>query len=131
METKNKIILLADDDQDDRSIFAEALELIDPAMVFFSSENGCEALKRLATRGFRPDVIFMDINMPVMDGVECLRNIMQSDRYKSIPVIMLTTSGLEETKQECLKLGAAGYIQKPDSIKKMTEAIRNALEILP
>lgn len=130
MDTHNRIVLLADDDEDDRQMFEEALSAVDPSMLFFSSTNGCEALERLGTRGFEPDVIFMDINMPLMNGMECLKKIKESDDYKKIPVIMYSTSGHEETRQECINLGAAGFIQKPYNIIKMRDQIRNAIEEL-
>ncbi|PWB27649.1 response regulator [Flavobacterium sp. HTF] len=127
---KNRIVLLADDDEDDRFIFQEALADVDPSVVFFSSNNGCEALERLGTRGFSPDIIFMDINMPVMNGIECLKKIKESKNYNKIPVIMYSTSGNDDARQECINLGANGFIQKPFSMMKMRDEIKNAMDSL-
>jgi CheY-like chemotaxis protein len=128
---KNRIVLLADDDEDDRIIFQQALASVDPSALFFSSVNGCEALERLDTRGFSPDVIFMDINMPVMNGIDCLKKIKETENYKKIPVIMYSAVRSEEIHEECINLGAAGFIQKPFSMLKMREEIKNAMDLLP
>jgi CheY-like chemotaxis protein len=128
---KNRIVLLADDDDDDRIIFEQALTSVDPSVSFFTSANGCEALERLATRGFFPDAIFMDINMPMMNGIECLKKIKESENYKKIPVIMYSASRSETVVEECINLGAIGFIHKPFSMLKMREEIKNALDMLP
>lgn len=130
MDTTNKIVLLAEDDDDDRIVFAEILKAVDPSMVLFTSENGCEALKRLDQRGFSPDVIFMDIRMPVMDGIECLTKIKESRKYREIPVIIFTAFPDSKTLEECLKLGASGYIKKSENIKETVAEIKNALSRL-
>ncbi|TDW47844.1 response regulator receiver domain-containing protein [Flavobacterium sp. 270] len=131
MDTKNKIVLLADDDEDDRALFEQALSAADPSILFFYSEDGCQALERLGTRGFSPDVVFMDINMPVMNGIECLKKIKESKEYNKIPVVMYSTCGLSQTKDECLALGAAAFVQKPSSISSITDEIKNVFAGLP
>ena len=85
----NKRILVVDDDNDDRELFSEALASVDPVIVCDQATDGAEALKRLSTREIdKPDIIFLDINMPVMNGWQFLSKLKSEDQYKNIPVIV-------------------------------------------
>jgi CheY-like chemotaxis protein len=124
----NKKILLADDDLDDRQIFAEALAAIDPKIVCEGAADGKEALKLLSTaKNTRPpNVIFLDINMPVLDGWEVLKKVKSEQLLVNIPVIMYsTTSGIRE-KQIAEDLGANCFVTKPDNFK----LVKSMLEIV-
>ena len=76
-----------------------------------SAQDGQEALELLAKEQF--DVIILDINMPRMDGLEFLQKMRPNDAYASIPVIVLTTEGLEADRDRAMDLGATAYIVKP------------------
>jgi two-component system chemotaxis response regulator CheY len=83
------------------------------------ASNGMEALALLAKSDF--DLILSDINMPVMDGLEFVRNMQGMEKAKTIPVVMITTEGGEKHVIEALSLGAKGYIRKPftpDQVKQ-------------
>src|SRR5687768_10364989 len=79
---------------------------------FAAARNGAEALGRLA-RDEPVDLILLDINMPVMNGLEFLRWIRQQPVHKDIPVIIISTEGREEDTLQGLKMGAQAYIRKP------------------
>ena len=72
---KQTIIFLADDDADDRSFFTEAVEKLGNSIVCYAVKNGALIFHLLNDKGILPDIIFLDINMPVMDGWECLKQL--------------------------------------------------------
>ena len=88
----HKRILLADDDADDRALFCEAISEIDSSLLCHAVSNGDQALKWLAQERNRPDVIFLDVNMPVVTGWECIHQIKQKTELRHIPVIMYSTT---------------------------------------
>ncbi len=77
-----------------------------------SAMNGVEALDKLAQEG-EIDLILLDINMPVMNGLEFLQRVQKESAYKDIPVIIISTEGKEEDTVRGLKMGAKGYVKKP------------------
>lgn len=109
-----KNIFLVEDDADDQDFFIEALNNIKNTSLFGIANNGKEALDKLMHSDFIPDIIFMDVNMPLMNGIECLRAIKRFPRTKHIPVIMLSTAA--EQPQLWQELGAKGYIKKPSDL---------------
>lgn len=123
LENFMKIKLIITDDQRlMREGLKTILELEEDMSVVALAENGRDALDKTAQ--FNPDVVLMDIRMPVMDGVECTGIIKQ--RYPHIKVIILTTFDDDEFIIEALKNGAAGYILKDLSSEKLVGAIRDA-----
>lgn len=75
----------------------------------------------------RPDLIFMDVEMPDMDGIETVRRIKENPLWREIPIIFLTGNKEKETISSCMNLGAVDYMIKPMSVPKMQEKIRNVL----
>lgn len=115
-----KRFLVIDDDSDDRELFSEALASVDPVIVCDQATDGAEALKRLAAREIAaPDIIFLDINMPVMDGWQFLTRLKSEDRYKDIPVIVYTTSSNMKDKRIADDLGALCFITKPHAFGRL------------
>src|ERR1043165_892304 len=108
---KIKSILLVEDNQADRFFFISALKEIENAILFDVAKNGKEALERLENRTVLPDLIFMDINMPVMNGIECLAAIQKKPDTKDIPVVILTTA--TELIEVVRELGAKAFVEKP------------------
>lgn len=106
-----KTILLVEDDKDDQEFFVEALSQISNTSLFGIANDGVEALQHLNEEKSLPDMIFMDINMPRMNGIECLKEIAKSSLAKNIPVIMLSTStdNIELVRQ----LGGRAFLEKP------------------
>ena len=106
--------LVIDDDTDDRELFSEALASVDPVIVCDQATDGAEALKRLMGRELEePDIIFLDINMPVMNGWQFLSRLKKDDIYKDIPVIVYTTSSNLKDKMIAEDLGALCFVTKP------------------
>jgi CheY-like chemotaxis protein len=85
--------LLIDDDTDDWELFSEALAAVDPIIVCHHATGGADAFNRLRNREFStPDIIFLDINMPVMDGWQFLTQLKSEEALRHIPVIIYSTS---------------------------------------
>ena len=118
-----KIILLADDDRDDAEMFCEALADINGNIICHCAENGSEALKILGKQNEMPNVVFLDLNMPIMNGWECLKELKQDDRYKNIPVIMISTSSHKNDMDTAANLGAVCYFVKPTNFKDLKEIL--------
>lgn len=120
---------LVDDDHDDHDFFKMAVGLIDPAITIHFAENGLIALKMLDSLAPKPDVIFLDLNMPVMGGLEFLEELNKTV-YKNIPVIVYSTSDERFFKQKALECGAVSYLPKAFNMKTLKEGIKNELEQL-
>ena len=113
------VVLNVDDDHEDREFFCDALREIDPSVTCLIATSGMEALALLQDRDTLPDYIFLDINMPVMDGKQCLKALKSISRLQSIPVIMYSTSTDTLEIKECYKLGAEDFLIKPHSYEKL------------
>lgn len=118
--TQPRSFLLVDDDIDDVLIFQETLKKIDESIHFFYVSNGKEAIDFLTEHaGHLPQIIFLDINMPKMDGKECLKLIKQDENLKHLPVIMYTTSSQSKDIEEAMMGGALCFITKPSGINEL------------
>jgi CheY-like chemotaxis protein len=120
-----KTILLVDDDSDDRQLFCEALECVDASVICYYATDGKEALDVLAKKE-TPQLIFLDINMPHMNGWQCLKAIKESEIYKHIPVLMYSTSSNQREVDMALNLGALCFFTKPDNFSEL----KNILEVV-
>lgn len=111
-----KKFLIADDDSDDVELFKEALRNADPSIACYAASNGKEVFEKLNSGEFaHPDIIFLDINMPEMDGWDCLAALKKDEAYKLIPVIMYSTSNEQRDVDTALNLGALCFYTKPTS----------------
>jgi CheY-like chemotaxis protein len=108
-----KTCLLVDDDEDDREIFCLALAEADPTVKCIQAKDGREALNLLNDKSFVPDYIFLDLNMPLMNGKECLAEMRKRRDLDGIRVIIFSTSSSDRDIQETKQLGASGFIKKP------------------
>ena len=125
---QNKSILIVDDDDDDREIFLEALKEVDSSIICMSATNGEEALEFLQNfQNPMPSVIFLDMNMPRMNGKECLTEIRKAEKLQHIPVIIYTTTSRKEDVEEMRKRGAAHFLTKPTQFDKISSEIKNVL----
>ncbi|MEP7164423.1 MAG: response regulator [Ferruginibacter sp.] len=109
-------ILLVDDDADDQVYFIDALKEVNPAIVCEVANNGNEALQQIAIPP-PPDLIFMDLNMPIMNGYECLAILKKELRFQHIPVIIFTTSRNPQDIERSKELGASLFFTKPSNFK--------------
>ncbi len=113
-DKKVKTVLIVDDDDDDREMFREALQLVDDHANCLVAEDGKKALDLLRMQpDHLPDFIFLDLNMPRMDGKQCLAKIKQDEYLQKIPVIIYTTSKHPKDMEETKNLGADYFISKP------------------
>lgn len=127
--TLSKIIMIVDDDPDNIEFFCEALSEIDSSIVCIGLKGGEEAIMHLRDNGTpNPDFIFLDINMPKMDGMECLVQIKSDINLSSIPIVMYTTSEMQHDIDNTKKLGAAYYLTKPEKFNDLKNAIRYILD---
>lgn len=122
---KIQSILLVDDDIDDQLLFQEALTQVDGAVRCITTGNGIDALEKLNASAFLPDLIIMDVNMPMMNGMECLKALKASERFSAIPVIMYSTSCSNDYQKECFDSGVAGYIEKPSDYVLLCAQIKH------
>jgi CheY-like chemotaxis protein len=126
------IILVVDDDIDDLLFFADALVEIDPQIECVAAVNGIEAIKKLETLPVRPDYIFLDLNMPKMNGKQCLKHIKNNPLLQSIPVIIYSTSRLQDDMDEVRELGATAFLIKPNKFQQLKVEIAAILaKVLP
>lgn len=119
-----KHVLLVDDDEDDRDFFRSVLDSIDATLRCDTAENGSVALQYLVQQRARPDVIFLDLNMPVMNGKQFLAEIKTREGLKDIPVIVLSTSADHSLIAEAGKLGAVDFITKPNKLSLLESRLR-------
>lgn len=120
-------ILLIDDDSDDRDFFCEALESLALPCIFNAMPGALQAFYRMDNKEIeKPDIIFLDINMPVIDGWECLKKLKEREEYKSIPVIMYSTSSYLKDINKAARLHAFCFFSKPSSFKEL----KSSLEIV-
>lgn len=121
-------ILIVDDDEDDRDLFCDAVNVVDPEINCITARNGEEALNELsADRLPRPDLIFLDLNMPRVNGVQCLRELKKHPKLKAIPVVIYSTSKLKEDRETTRRLGAVYFITKPSSLQELCDEIEVAI----
>ena len=122
---KCKKILLVDDDIDDRLIFEQILQEIDPGIRMASAENGLEMIDHLDNSSGEdlPGLIILDQNMPRMTGKESLVFLKQSSRYQHIPIIIYSTFQVKDFFRECLEMGALDVVSKPDTIQSYRDMI--------
>lgn len=120
---KIETILLIDDDKDDQEIFTIAVQRLNRGITCYTADDGDEGLKQLNNMLLAPDIIFLDLNMPRVDGRQFLQEIKKQESLKYIPVIIYSTSSLQRDIDETRKLGAAGFLTKPYSLTELCEAL--------
>lgn len=120
-------ILFIDDDTDDQEIFLAALKTVSDAVAYTVISNPREALQKLKSRELTPDIIFLDLNMPIMTGQQFLIEIKGNTALKNIPVIIFSTSSNPATMHATKELGAIDFITKPTKFDELVELIRSAI----
>ncbi|MBF4516977.1 response regulator [Flavobacterium sp. ANB] len=123
---KYKNILQIDDDDDDCVFFLEALKEVSTA-AYTAIHNPVQALGQLINKEIRPDLIFLDINMPVMNGMELLAEIKKNEPLKNIPVIIFSTSIPFEIKSKVNDLGILDYYIKPNDFGVLKMLLKNLI----
>ena len=109
-----KKFLLADDDPDDADFFCEALDEIDDSIKCIWAKSGADLVRQIQNNRLEfPEIIFLDINMPEMDGWETLMFLKKHPKLQNVPVIMYSTSSARRDAQKALELGALCFFEKP------------------
>jgi DNA-binding response OmpR family regulator len=124
-------ILLVDDDLDDQMLFSEVLQGIDETLTCNIANNGEEALNMLKSESNFPDIIFLDLNMPRMDGRTCLEKIRATEKLKHLNVVIVSTSISAEDEVVFMMAGAR-FMEKPneyDKLSAMLEAHINSVKM--
>lgn len=120
-----KKVLLVDDDIDDRELFEEAIELAGSSFQCLLAADAPTALRLM--KEHMPDLVFLDINLPVVSGWECLNIIRNNELYKDIPVIIYTTSSHERDKQIARDLGANLFVTKPHNFEVLADVVKQLI----
>jgi CheY-like chemotaxis protein len=127
MKMNHNHILLIDDDADDQLIFIDALGEIAVGIECAIAKNGLEAIEYLKTAIRTPSLIFLDLNMPLMNGFQCLEKIKKDERFKHLPVVVYTTSDDPIDKKRSKESGAEMFFSKTPNFKLLKDTL---LEIL-
>jgi CheY-like chemotaxis protein len=123
MNIRRKILLI-DDDKDDQLTFCRCVYEIDPAIECLIANNGMEAMLHLRTINPKPSLIFLDLNMPLMNGFEYLEELKEQKIYSNIPVVIFTTSSTEEDRARCRELGVTEYLVKPTDVEVLKKKVK-------
>jgi CheY-like chemotaxis protein len=122
----NKPILLVEDDQVDMMTVIRALKQVHVPNKVVHLENGEDALNYLRDNdNDKPCIILLDLNMPIMNGIEFLQTAKDDEQLRRIPVVVLTTSVEQQDKLESFNFGVAGYMAKPVDYGQFVEVIRS------
>ncbi|MEI6408629.1 MAG: response regulator [Bacteroidota bacterium] len=124
-------ILLADDDEDDRLFFKEALDELGLPVQLTMVENGEQLMAHLSKKRNKiPDVLFLDLDMPLKNGFACLAEIKLDERLQRLPVIILSTFFDEDMLNLVYKDAAHYYIRKPTDLMQLKKVLLEALTLI-
>lgn len=119
-----KTVLIAEDSPVNRELLRELLELRD--YVVLEAGDGEQALRRIAEA--KPDILLLDLNMPVLDGYGAIARIRQDSVLQSLPVLAVTANAMHGDREKILAAGFNGYLSKPISSKALFEEIERLLK---
>jgi CheY-like chemotaxis protein len=123
MDNENTSILVVDDNEENREILVHRLQKT--GYQVDTANEGREALAML--RSSLVDLVLLDINMPIMDGIQALKEIRKDEILSGVPVIMLTAIEDMHITLECMRNGACGYVTKPFDMKQLETQLNNCL----
>jgi two-component system response regulator len=131
-ESRGAVILLIEDNPDDEELTVMALRDVGVVNEIMVAHDGAEALELLTPRSetgedrarLLPDLVLLDLRLPKVSGLEVLRQLRAQPRTRLLPVVVLTTSRLEEDIVASYELGANSFVRKPVDFDRFTEAVR-------
>lgn len=130
MQSESIFVLLADDDDDDRLFFTDAFDELKMQTVVKTVNDGAELMQYLNNPESKlPHVLFLDINMPKKNGLECLREIRNTQELKDLSVAIYSTSSSEKDVEETFVQGANVYINKPNDFGDLKRILSEVLSI--
>lgn len=125
---KVTVLLIVDDDPDDREMLEMQLKKIDNSFLIFTATDGEDAFTTLQEKMvLEPNIIFLDLNMPGMDGRLFLKELKKNNRFRHVPVIIYSTSNTSSDREETAKLGASFYLSKPDDPRELRKSLPTIL----
>jgi CheY-like chemotaxis protein len=125
------IAFIIDDDLDDQEIFSIVMREISEDIKCVFADDGMHALKKIKSGdSFTPGLIFIDINMPRMNGMQCLVEIRQIERLQNVPVYMYSTSAEKAIVERCKNYGATGFIKKHIDINDLKTDLEKIISCL-
>jgi len=123
-----KTVYIIDDDNDDLELFCEAAKKLDPTLTCITSSDSAYSLRAFQSFDVPvPDLIFLDLNMPVVDGRKFLAELKKLKGYTRIPVIIYSTSSHSKDREETMKLGASDFLTKPCSLSELVQDLGTIL----
>jgi len=130
MQYDSILITLADDDEDDRLFFIDAFEELKINTIVNTVNNGKELLNFLNhPETILPNIIFLDLNMPILNGIECLKEIKLNDKFKDIVIAIYSTSSSDQDVEDTFVLGANIYIKKPSNFENLKKILADIVTI--
>jgi CheY-like chemotaxis protein len=127
---KTKTLFIIDDDEDDQLFLNEAMKDLKIPFECYYANNGEVALRQLKEEIIPvPDFIFLDLNMPKLNGKECLIEIKKLPKYSKVPLIIYTTSSNQKDKQEIMQLGAHYFLTKPTRISELCNCLMSVFSM--
>lgn len=130
MNKEYSYIILADDDEDDRLFFTDAFSELKIKTKVDTFKDGVELMNYLNDpEAILPNVLFLDLNMPKKNGIECLHEIKSDDRFKDIAIAIYSTSSSEEDIEETFVCGANIYIKKPSDFNTLKKVLSDVVTI--
>ena len=120
---------MVDDDSDDQMLFIDAIKEIDPAIQCHVANNGLQAMLSLHTNSPAPGIIFIDLNMPKMNGYECLAEIKKEKHFENIPIVIYSTSKIESEKERTIQMGAKHFLTKPPDFSLLIKELSRILNL--
>jgi CheY-like chemotaxis protein len=125
----SKTFFIVDDDIDDQELFIEAVNEVDRSIHCLASSNCEEALDMLKSGKMDlPDLIFLDLNMPRVNGKQCLAEIKKESSLRDIPVIIYSTSSEKRDIEETSRLGASYFLTKPNKFEELCKALSHVVK---
>jgi CheY-like chemotaxis protein len=123
-------IILADDDEDDRLFFTDAFEELKINTKVNTFNDGVELMNYLnQADAILPNVLFLDLNMPRKNGIECLDEIKMDEKFNDIAIAIFSTSSSEEHIEETFVRGANIYIKKPSDFVLLKKVLSDVVTI--
>jgi len=122
-----RTIFIADDDTDDLLLFSDALARIHPAIKLENVRNGIELLSLLSH--LKPDLLFLDLEMPGKNGLECLVEIRENPQYTHLPVVVFSSTSRPANIDTAYEMGADLFFVKPANYNELVNSIRSILEL--
>ena len=131
MFKKKFLIAVVDDDQDDRELFIDVVKEIENFLVILQFENGSTFLNYLKkSKSDLPNLVFLDLNMPIMGGMQCLVRLREFVNVDELPVVIYSTSSSTQYIDEAYSLGANLYIPKPNDFNDLKRCVDSVLKMV-